>query len=86
MQAAWAPGGSAEVEIWILKSRPLYLRGVECGGRGCVLNGRWNTAEDARGVYMRARWEGAESQDAVDVRFKLRQNLQVVSGCEFGGK
>jgi hypothetical protein len=51
-----------------------------------VLNGRWNTAVDARGVYMRARWEGAESQDAVDVRFKLRQNLQVVSGCEFGGK
>lgn len=84
MKAAWAPGGSAEVEIWILKSRPLYL--WRARGGGGVLSGSSDTAEDARWLHMRARWEGAESHDAVDVRFKLRQNLHVVSGWEFGGK
>lgn len=36
--------------------------------------------------YMRARWGGVVSQDAVEVRFKLRENLHVESGGEFGGK
>jgi hypothetical protein len=38
------------------------------------------------GENMRERNDGAHSQEAVEVRFKFRENLQVVSGWEFGGK